>query len=100
MAHRSRKKHIKHVHQQEAATPKAKSPAKGKSASKARTSAKAAPGKAPRARKASGSAPSKSSGGVVRSIARAATKKLTDRPRRILSKAKSRVRSLIGRDAA
>jgi hypothetical protein len=110
MAHRSRKKHIKHLHQQEAATPKAKSPARAKSATKARAStkagpakagsAKAGPAKATRARKASAGAASKRSGGVVRSIARAATKKLTARPRRILSKAKSRVKSLIGRDAS
>jgi hypothetical protein len=99
MAHRSRKKHIKHLHQQEAATPKAKSPAaKAKAApAKARTATKARPAKAARTRTSGdGAAPTKKSGGIVRSLARAATKKIAARPRRIISKAKSRVKSLIG----
>lgn len=99
MAHRSRKKHIKHMHQHEAATPKAKSPvAKADVATQriSKTSKVSAAGK-PVARKAA------KKRGVVRSLASkvankveskvaAVEKRVTAKPRKIIK----RVKSLLG----
>ena len=128
MAHKSRKKHIKHVQQHAAVegdAPKAHPPGtkatsaalgagtshKVRLTSRAKEAAKAAvkdrAGKVvdrARAVKEEGKAriagEKKKKGGLVRRIARAATKKIAAKPQRALSRAKARVRSLLGRDKA
>ena len=118
MAHKSKKKHLKHVRQhqleqdQELAThakppgTKAMSAALGAAQShKARLTSKAQAAvkanmaaKRPVAAKAV-KATTKTKG-LVRSIADAATEKLTAKPKRMIAKAKARVRSLLGREPA
>jgi hypothetical protein len=124
MAHKSRKKHIKHVQQHQAendpsqtkAHPpgtKATSAALGagtshkvrltsraKAAAKAAASARGKVAERARVAKDEGKAKAKAKGGLVRRIAKAATKKITAKPQRALSRAKARVRSLLGRDKA
>jgi hypothetical protein len=122
MAHKSKKKHIKHTRQQqveqdlEVAELKAtslgttaRSPALGAARSqKARLAANAraavksaaamrAAAQSKRASKRPTTA--EKTKGIVRSIAGAATTKLTAKPKRMISKAKARVRSLFGREA-
>lgn len=106
MAHRSKKKHLKHVHEHEPATPPAKSPvakadaavagiAKPRGNGKKRSSARRAP-----EMKATPKAPAKQKG-LVRRLASKATNKITARPRKALSRARarveSRVKSLLGK---
>jgi hypothetical protein len=98
MAHRSHKKHIKHMHQHEPATAKAKSPTvkadvasqRIAKASKTTSSAKPVAKKAPAKKR-----------GIVRSVAGAVAsrvekveRKVTAKPRKIIKK----VKSLIGVD--
>jgi hypothetical protein len=97
MAHRSHKKHIKHMHQHEPATPKAKSPAAKADVASQRisnTSKVSAAGK-PVAKKA----PAKKRG-IVRRVAgsvasrvekkvSAVERKVTAKPRRIIKRVKS-----------
>lgn len=132
MAHKSKKKHIKHVHQHDQEGSQAKHPgakATGaalgaetshkvrlttKAKEAARTAIKARAAK-PAARKSSAAATAGSAGGsaggsaakpatkrrgIVRSLASAASEKLTAKPKRIISKARARVRSLLGRRPA
>ena len=114
MAHRSRKKHIKHVHQHEPPTPPAKSPAEKAEAAaagfarKGRSKIKSAgrtAGKAKGKTKNQQRAADVKNGakvvrakatGLVRRVARKAAKKIVERPRRILSRARARVGSLVG----
>jgi hypothetical protein len=92
MAHKSKKKHIKHVRQHEAESAALKATAKAR----AGTVQSATRGKAP----AGGKAPKKR--GIVRSIAKATTKKLAATPRKIIQRAtrrvRSRVKSMLGRE--
>ncbi|HSD91374.1 MAG TPA: hypothetical protein VLB44_27810 [Kofleriaceae bacterium] len=128
MAHKSKKKHLKHVHDHEPATPKAKSPVAMAEAATARVAkpamkgsrqamkavgrARAATGATRTVRGAAGATPGKprtaagttetTSGrtpperGIVRSLARKATNRITAKPRKILSRMKARVKSFIG----
>jgi hypothetical protein len=100
MAHRSKKKHLKHLHQHaEASSPP---PAKKHAGAKADIEADrvARPPVARAGAKAGAAkqtaAPKKR--GIVRSLARAATKKITARPKKIIQRAKSRVKSMLGRE--
>ena len=107
MAHKSHRKHLKHLHAHEPAKPKAKSPvhlAEIEMARRAKPTAKrAAPATKPSAAKGGANAGAKGGakgaerakkGGIVRKIARAAVRK----PRAIVARAKARVKSLIGVD--
>lgn len=116
MAHKSKKKHIKHLHQHELSStpPTAKKHAGTKAdvevdrLAKTRTrvvesggrAGKAGTGKAGAARagvRGSGSAKASGKrGGIVRSIARAATKKIAAKPKKIIKRATKRVKSLLG----
>ena len=78
MAHRSKKKHIKHVHEHEPAKPRAKSPIAKANRERARI------GEPPEPR------PKK------RGLVRRAAKKLAAKPRRMAKRAVARVRSMIG----
>lgn len=96
MAHRSKKKHLKHLHQHEPATPKAKSPiAKAEAA---------AAGIAKKTRGATRRAPEmmdagkRKSKGLVRRIASKATKvaararrAVAAKPKKVIARAKARV---------
>jgi len=108
MAHKSKKKHLEHVHEHEPATPKAKSPVVKAEAASARVArpvmktrkAMKAAGKprtaaAGEAATPSGRKPEKKRG-LVRSLAVKATKKITAKPRKIISRVKARVKSVIG----
>jgi hypothetical protein len=99
MAHRSKKKHLKHLHQHEpvSAAPAAKRHAGAKAEVEADRVARprvAKAGARTGARKKA--APKKR--GIVRSIAKAATKKIAARPKRIIQRATSRVKSMLGRE--
>lgn len=120
MAHKSKKKHIKHAHQHDHDVSQPRHPgAKATSAalgsetshkSRLTSKAKEAARVAARARvkkpTAASAANARATGkpvkrkGVVRRIASAASEKLTAKPKRIISKARARVRSLLGRVAA
>lgn len=136
MAHKSRKKHIKHVQKNQVQSDpspakahppgtKATSAALGvggsrkvRLTSRAKEAAKAAvkertgkvveqarsakeQGKVRAAKIVGGNdGEGAEKGGLVRRMARAATKKITAKPQRALSRAKARVRSLLGRDKA
>ncbi len=122
MAHKSKKKHLKHARQHQleqdqdlAAAARANPPGtkaasaalgavksrKMRLTSKAKAAANAAvKARAKVAKPAAVKAEAKAKVGLVRRIAKAATKKLTARPKRIISKAKARVRSVLGRDAS
>lgn len=95
MAHRSRKKHIKHLHQHEpeTAAPSAKKHAGAKAERESQRVPKTrAPVKPARARAAT------KKRGIVGKLARAASKsKKLASPKRIISRAKSRVKSLLHR---
>lgn len=95
MAHRSKKKHLKHVHQHEAATPKAKSPgAKAEAAAAGIAKKGGSVRRAPEGEKAG-----KKKQGLVRRLATKATKKITAKPRKVIARAKARVaqvKSLLG----
>jgi hypothetical protein len=105
MAHRSKKKHLKHLHKHEAATaaPAAKKHAGAKAEIEAdrvarpRTaSAKAGSklGKVGAKLGAKKAAPKKA--GIVRSLAKAATRKIAAKPKKIIKRAASRVKSIFG----
>lgn len=96
MAHRSRKKHIKHLHQHEpeTAAPAAKKHAGAKAEREServpKTRAAVKPARARRA--------TTKKRGIVGKLARAASKsKKLASPKRIISRAKSRVKSLLHR---
>lgn len=96
MAHRSKQKHIKHLHQAEPATPKAKAPtAKAEAAAAGVAKKRGNVRRAPELDKAGKKKP-----GIVRRITSKATKKITARPRNALARAKAsvatRVKSLLG----
>jgi hypothetical protein len=99
MAHRSKKKHIKHLHEHEpvSAAPAAKKHAGAKADIEADRVARPRTAKAA-ARTSAAKKPAPKKRGIVRSIAKAATKKITARPKRIIERAKSRVKSLLGRE--
>ncbi|HEY5944209.1 MAG TPA: hypothetical protein VIV40_01900 [Kofleriaceae bacterium] len=91
MAHRSKKKHLKHMHQHEAATPKANSPVV-----KARAAAAGIAKKGGSVRRAPElEAEGTKKQGIVRRLAAKATKKITAKPRRAIARAKARVKSLL-----
>ena len=91
MAHRSKKKHLKHMHQQEAVTPKAKSPvAKAEAAAAGIAKKGGNVRRAPELEKA-GKKP-----GIVRRVAAKVTKKITAKPRKAIARAKNRVKAALG----
>jgi hypothetical protein len=106
MAHRSRKKHIKHLHQHEAATaaPAAKKHAGAKAEIEAERIARprTVKGRSKAGTKVAAKKATPKKRGLVRSIAKAATKKITAKPKKIIERAtsrvKSRVSSLLGRE--
>jgi hypothetical protein len=93
MAHRSRKKHLKHVHEHEPATPPAKSPtAKAEAAAAGIAKKGGSTRRAPELKTEARRGTKKK--GIVRRLAATATKpvkKLAKKPRKILEKAKARV---------
>ena len=89
MAHRSKKKHLKHVHQHEPATPKAKSPIAKAEAAAAGIAKKGSRSPAPELKRA----PKKK--GLVRRLASKATKKLGAKPRKVIEGAKARVKARV-----
>jgi len=94
MAHRSKKKHIKHVHEHEPATPKAKSPI-----AKAEAAARGIAKKAGNVRRAPElDAAKRKTKGLVRRLAaraRKATKKIAAKPRKAIARAKARVEARV-----
>lgn len=87
MAHKSKKKHIKHLHQHElSSSPPTAKKRPGTKADVEVASVRSAPAKATGKR-----------GGIVRSIARAATKKIAAKPKKIIKRATKRVKSLLAR---
>ncbi|HUS28069.1 MAG TPA: hypothetical protein VMZ53_06155 [Kofleriaceae bacterium] len=89
MAHKSHKKHIKHLHQHEPATPKAKSPVAKAEAAQARVA---------KSRTANGPAKAEKAGkkaGLVRKLARTATKTVAAKPKKIISRARARVENVV-----
>lgn len=106
MAHKSRKKHIKHIHAHEPATPAARHPgAKADvetergSKSRAVKLTGAAKAVAAKAKAKAGARSTSKKNGLVSKIARAAGKKLAAKPKKIISRVKSRVSSLVGRSS-
>lgn len=117
MAHRSKKKHLKHIHEHEPATPKARSPvekARAAAAGIARKGngrrAKPANGRRRQAQPGNGApkgtppkgtppkgkpttAPAKK--GIVRRLAAKVRTRITARPRRVVARVKARVKSLL-----
>ena len=91
MAHRSKKKHLKHVHQHEPATPKAKSPIAKAEAAAAGIAKKGSRSPAPELEQGA-----QKKKGLVRRLASKATKKLSAKPRKVIERAKARVKSLLG----
>jgi hypothetical protein len=99
MAHRSKKKHLKHVHAQEPPTPPAKSPI-----AKAEAAAAGIAKKASHRRRATEPKP-KQRPGLVRRIAGRASeaiervgklrRKVAAKPKRVLSRAKARVKARV-----
>lgn len=96
MAHKSKKKHIKHLHEHETAS----SPPRAKAHAGAKADIEeeriAGPRSTRAAKPAGGSksaAPKKR--GIVRRIAKAATKKIAARPKRLIQRATSRVKSRV-----
>jgi hypothetical protein len=103
MAHRSKKKHLKHAHQHEPATPKAKSPI-AKAEAAAAGIAKKTRGTVRRAPEMLDAGKRKSKG-LVRRIAAKATKvaakarrAVVARPKKMIARAKARVSSMISAD--
>ena len=92
MAHRSKKKHLKHLHQHEPATPPAKSPIAKAEAAAAGIAKKG--GSARRAPELKEAAPKRKKKGIVRRLAAKATKKITAKPRKIIK----RVKKMFGRE--
>ena len=97
MAHRSKKKHINHLHEHEpvSAAPAAKKRAGAKADIEADRVARP---RGTKARASTAKKPAPKKRGIVRSIANAAKKKITALPKRIIERAKSRVKSLLGRE--
>lgn len=71
MAHKSKKKHIKHQHEHEMRPATSTTTEVGRGKKRA---------------------------GLVRSLARAAASKVTARPKRVISRVKARVNAVLGRD--
>ena len=98
MAHRSRKKHIKHLHQHEpeTAAPAAKKHAGAKAdLETGRVPKSRAPAKAARSARTARTTKKR---GIIGKLARAAsTSKKLASPKRVISRAKSRVKSLLHR---
>ena len=98
MAHRSKKKHIKHLHEHELGS----SPPKAKTHPGAKADIEEDRIARPRAtaRKATGAGkkPAAKKRGIVRRIAKAATKKIAAKPKKIIQRAKSRVKAMLGRE--
>lgn len=93
MAHRSRKKHLKHVHEHEPATPAAKSPTAKADAAAAGIARKGGNARRAPELKTEARRPRKKKG-IVRRLAATATKpvkKLAKKPRTVLAKARARV---------
>jgi hypothetical protein len=129
MAHRSKKKHLKHVHEHEPVTPPAKSPISKAAAAEARFArpraaaanarARAAGARASVGAKASGARAAvgakaasvksavaarrvkkaKHEPGILRTVAHKATAKLAAKPKKIIKHASRRVRSLLAKDS-
>jgi hypothetical protein len=100
MAHRSKKKHLKHLRQQEAATPPAKSPAaKAESAAARIAKSGGTQRRAPELKDAKGTkAKAKASKkGIVRRLAGKATEAVTARPRKAIASVKAGVKSRVRR---
>jgi hypothetical protein len=94
MAHRSKKKHLKHMHQHEPATPKAKSPvAKAEAAASGVAKNGGNVRRSPELQNAG-----KKKKGLVRRVASKVTKKITAKPRGVIARAKNRVKSALGAD--
>lgn len=102
MAHKSKKKHIKHLHEHETAStpPRAKAHPGAKADIEADRIARprAGVGKATARTGAGKKARPAKKRGIVRRIAKAATKKLAAKPKKIIQRAKSRVKSMLGRE--
>lgn len=100
MAHKSKKKHIKHLHEHETAStpPRAKAHPGAKADIEADRIARPRASGASKttARNGAGKKPAPKKRGIVRRIAKAATKKIAARPKRIIERAKSRVKSMLG----
>jgi hypothetical protein len=94
MAHRSKKKHLKHTHQHEPATPKAKSPIAKAEAAAAGIAKKGKVRRSPELEAGKKRKPK----GLVRRLAAKATKRLAARPRKVIARAKARVAALLGDD--
>ena len=93
MAHRSKKKHLKHLHQHEPATPPAKSPIARAEAAAAGIAKKGGNARrAPELKEAR-----RKPKGIVRRLA-SKTKKIAAKPKKIIKRAKARVQSLLGED--
>ena len=94
MAHRSKKKHLKHMHQHEPATPRAHSPVAKAEAAAAGVARKG--GNVRRSAELDNAGKKKS---IVRRISKkiTATKKsIAAKPRKVIARAKCRVKSLLG----
>ncbi len=107
MAHKSNKKHIKHLHQHELSAtaptakkrPGAKADVEGERLAKMRARVGEPRGRVAKTGERSGTArKSTKERGIVRSIARAATKKIAAKPKKIIKRATRRVKSLLGRE--
>jgi hypothetical protein len=96
MAHRSKKKHIKHQHEHEPATPKARSPIAKAEAAAAGIARKT--GSVRRAPQMKDAVKKRKSKGLVRRLAAKATKKLAAKPRKLIARARARVGALLGED--
>ena len=90
MAHRSKKKHLKHMHEHEPATPKAKSPL-----AKARAAAAGIAKKGGNTRRAKEANEPKQKKGIVRRLAAKAGKRITARPRRVAARVAARVKARV-----
>lgn len=122
MAHRSKKKHLKHVHEHEPATPAARSPVAKAETAKARfarpraaaakTRASAADARAAVGAKAASvraavagrraqkvEKRTQHEPGIIRTVARKATSRLAAKPKKIIKRAARRVKSLLGKDS-
>jgi hypothetical protein len=91
MAHRSKKKHLKHMHEHEAPTPKAKGPV-----AKAEAAAAGIAKKGGNVRRTPELEKAGKKKGIVRRVASKATKRVTAKPRKVIARAKNRVKALIG----
>jgi hypothetical protein len=91
MAHRSKKKHLKHMHQNEPVTPKARGPV-----AKAEAAAAGIAKKGGNVRRAPDLEKAGKKKGIVRRMASKVTKKITAKPRKVIARAKNRVKTALG----